>query len=180
MELRAKFQFFCSHYHFDLFDSLVEWWNEPVDTPPKEEFERGSFRGGKVLVFRTLADLNNHRFDVFTADKHVVPEGVDRVMAYNIDVPSGKITVFSLDEGQTVEIGQGKYVVYCRAFNIARELSRNENLTDEQFLQRDDLERYELVFVPGAITQEGVVFGPRTLEPFYDRRGAERAKWMSE
>ena len=172
----ARFRFFCSHNSFDVFDSSIEPWKEVSEflTLPRdqrvEQLKRGWYRNRNAIVYRTLADGNDHRIDIFTADQHVVPPDADRVMAHNIDVPSGRVTVFSLDSGETVDIGTGKFILYLRAYNLGRELGfENDTLSEEEFLRRDDLERYELVFVPGNIKEEGVIFGPPTLEPFYSR-----------
>jgi hypothetical protein len=107
MQLTRRFRFFCSHYSFDVFDSLVELLREASEIHrvlrERRGDQRGWYRTRNMLMHCTLADLNDHRFDIYTADHHTMPPDADRVLAHNIDVPSGKVTVFSLDWGESTQ-----------------------------------------------------------------------------
>ncbi|HWE94297.1 MAG TPA: hypothetical protein VG269_10060, partial [Tepidisphaeraceae bacterium] len=170
MELLASFRFFCSHNSFDVSDASVEPWNEPseLDGLTLDErtarLTRGWYRQGRSICFRTLVQSYDNRIDVFRATSHSLPRLADRVLAVNIGLPSGTLMIFGLDHGEQVSVGVGNYVLYCRAFNLGVEPPPEEPpLDDREFLLRDDLERFELVLVPGSVNQEGVIYGPQTL-----------------
>jgi hypothetical protein len=125
---------------------------------------RGWYRRGRCLAYRTLADGNDHRIDVYRASEIRINEDADRVMLHNLSVPSGTLTIFGLDVGEHVVVGAGDYVVQCRAYHLGVEMPYDQHLEDDAaFLAHDELERYELILVPGRTEREGVVFGPPTL-----------------
>jgi hypothetical protein len=178
MEKLAKLRFFCSHNCFQIFDSCVEPWGErtELDGLSREDasalLNRGWYRaGGGSIIYRTVADGNDHRIDVFRAPEAHIHEDADRILMHNLSLPSGKLVIFGLDSGETVEIGVGEYVVQCRAYSIGVEMPvDDDDLDDAAFLARNDLERYELILTRAKAEREGVVFGPVTLDSFYARR----------
>ena len=164
----ATFRFFCSHYAFELFDSSLEC-DFQRDTPSQEQYDRGWYRTGKAMLYSTVGHLNDHRIDVYIANEHSIPPQVDRVLANNFEFPSGEMIIYRVDTAEMVQIPAGNYAVYCRQFNLGVD-NWGEDLDDEQFFRRDDLERYELVIVPGDVKYEGVIYGPPTLDKFLARR----------
>src|SRR3954449_12712920 len=96
----ARIRFFCSHNCFEVFDADYEPWGQPSEmdglTPEgeRQQLSRGFYRRGESVIYRTVAHGNDHRIDVYVATEHTVPSGVDRVLAQNINLPSGKLTIF--------------------------------------------------------------------------------------
>jgi hypothetical protein len=179
MEHLATLRFFCSHNCFQVFDSGSEPWGEPTELDGRspdestELLDRGWYRGGHgSIVYRTVAHGNDHRIDVCRAPKTQINEDADRVMVHNLSLPSGTLVIFGLDVGERIHISPGEYVVQCRAYNLGVELPFDHCEDDRVFLNRADLERYELILTRGAAEREGVVYGPPTLTPFYERRSS--------
>ncbi len=172
MKLLASFRFSCSHNAFDVSDAGVEPWREPseLDGLPLEAhlrfLQRGWYKRGRSICFRTLVQSYDNRIDVLRSASHSVPPEADRVLAFNISLPSGTLMVLGLDHVEHVSVGAGDHTLYCRAFNLGVEPPPEAPLLDDgQFLRRNDLERFELVLVPGSVNQEGVIHGSHTLSP---------------
>jgi len=172
MEHLATFQFFASHNAFDVYDSADEPWNEPSEcdglAAPEQTkiLQRGWYRRGRSIVYRTLVDSYVNRIDFYRSAVAPGRDEAERVLVHNLSVPSGAVTIFSLDSGETVNIGAGDYSVYCRAFNLGVDLELEEIDADPQaYFTRTDMERFELIFVPGRVEVEGLIHGRATLWP---------------
>ncbi len=177
MDRIATIRFFCSHNCFQVFDATLEPWDELSElgglssSAITAKLLRGWYRAGRSLVYRTVADGNDHRIDVYHSPAEPLASPLaDRVLVHNLLLPSGRLTIFGLDYGETISVAAGAYIIYCRAFNLGIEAPLGEaRLPDDEFILREDLERYELVLVPGYTDREGVLCGPDTLEAFSSR-----------
>jgi hypothetical protein len=172
MERLASYCFFASHNSFDVFDAEITLWEEPseldglANAEQLARLERGWYRRGRAICYRTLVDSYVNRIDVYRAAEPPAADGADRVLAHDLSLPSGVLTIFSLDYGETIAVGPGDYTVYCRAFNLGEDLALDElEMESDEYLKRLDLERFELILVPGYRGHAGVVYGPPKLEP---------------
>ncbi|HUO08772.1 MAG TPA: hypothetical protein VM008_10760 [Phycisphaerae bacterium] len=165
----AQFRFFCSHNAFDLYDAQNDPLDLPVDInfPTSKQLQLGWYRRGDSICYRTVSWSNDHRIDITTSKSAPKLDKADRLLAHNLSFPTGQLTIFALDTGKSVSIKPGDYTVYCREFNLG--LYTMERLLDRDFLARNDLERYQLILVPGSVKNQGVIAGPPTLEPFQKR-----------
>ena len=172
----AQLRFFCGQNSFLVFDASREPPNQSTDlkqlsSPRNASKSPGWLRIGDAIAFQTVARGNDHRIDVWRTPELDLAKDADRVIQLNFSLPSGDLRIFSLDYGEIVELAASDYILQCRAYNLGRELPEDAPPEDDAaFLKRDDLERYELVLAPGKAQQEGVIFGPPTLEPFFARK----------
>jgi hypothetical protein len=167
----ATFRFFCSHNSFEVFDSDSKPWEDRWDElhglsseEKTAKLLRGWYRRSSSIVYRTVAQGNDHRIDIYWESKLTVNEDADRVLFHNISLPSGKLRIFGLDCGETITLKPGEYVIQCRAFNLDIELPYDQSISDDEFLRRDDLERYELILSPGTSEREGLILGFPSLD----------------
>ena len=163
-----RLTFSCSHNSFDVYDDALN----PLDHDDGGEngerdteairlsIERGCYRRGDAVHFRTAADGNYHRFDVFLSDSVLVKGNADRLIGVNLALPTGRFTVFGLDQGHYIDVPAGDYALYLRTCNAGQE---DCDATDDDVIRRDDLERYEIILVPGRAGREGVLDGPGTV-----------------
>ena len=176
MERLTSFRFFCSHNCFEVFDGDAkpweDWWSELHGLTSEEKtikLLRGWYRKSSSIVYRTVGQAYDHRIDVYRDSRLSVKEDADRVLLHNISFPSGKMTVFGLDYGETIALKPGDYVIQCRAFNLGVELPYDQSVPDDEFLKRDDLERYELILTPGTNKREGLISGVASLDQIEPR-----------
>lgn len=157
---------FCSHNSFDVYDDSLNplhdgsLYDRPADkTEWSRQLDRGYYCRGHAICFRTGLDTTL-RFDFCVSDIPPPKGTADRIIALPLDLPTGMLTIWALDEGRYVAVSPGLYGLYLRAFNTGVE---DDNAPDDDDVTaRDDLEWYELTLVPGPLERTGILEGPRT------------------
>lgn len=151
---------FADHYQFYLYDNYPAWWAEMPDWIENDHSRKGYICNGRTIYIGTQADSNNHWLEIYSSDRPPSFNQCERAIGLNIEVQSGEL-VFdtTLGNGVSMRLEPGKYVAYILQFNLGEEEIDSYRLSDEEFFQRTDLERYKIVLVPGTIKDEGVFKG---------------------
>lgn len=166
MRTLAAGRLFADHYQFQVHDAEA---NPYAEDPGWTEHRArlGYAHTATSVHVGTVAHLNDHWVTVHTADTPPPFRPHQRVVALNVSFPSGRGVVASLGEPVLeFEVEPGPYVLYVVASNPGVDLmslDEEGELTDAEIEARTDLERYDLVLVPGHGTPEGVVHGPEHL-----------------
>jgi hypothetical protein len=152
---------FADHYQFYIYDSTERYW-ETLGHWPGNTSRRGYMSSGRALGIATVADLNVHWLEVYR--NHIAPdlEECERALAFNFSITSGILSILCLadEEESTINIENGDYVIYILAYNLGvDEYSDSDDVSDKELEQMTDIERYQIVLVPGRIEIEGVIKG---------------------
>jgi hypothetical protein len=177
MQLLSEFDLFADHYQFFVYDSESEMCPESFYEEPDDQrsdfgcYDWGFITNGTTINFGTFAHLNSHWIQCYLADQQPDFEQAERVIALPLQVDSGKIAISDLiSEAPYTEITvmPGLHAVYCLAFNL--EIDQDEEavgnkfedptgLSESERRARFEAEYYQIVFVPGAPSEVGVVKG---------------------
>ena len=149
----------ADHAQFYVYDSSLNPF-EPFPTITERECRLGWTRNDNSIWYFTASQLWSHRLDIFVAPDPPAPGDSERMLAHNLDLPTGNLEVHE-QPGCSIFLRPGAYAIYLRAYNLGRQT--DEELPDSAFLARDDLERYELFVVPGVTQTEGVISGKELL-----------------
>ncbi len=153
---------FADNFQFYIYDPSKDPF-EPMPALEEPESRRGWTRNDNSIWYFTVGELNDHRVDIYLADAYEECPSAERLLVHNLSVKKA-LAVYDHEEESTVEVPSGDYAVYLRAFNLGvEEEGEDEDVEDDAFLLRDDLERYEIVLVPGSVETEGVIAGKPTL-----------------
>ena len=147
---------FADNHQFYVYDTSKDPF-EPMPDIGDLESRRGWTRNENSIWYFTVGEFNDHRLDIYLAAVYEDISGVERLLAHNLTIESGSFAVYDHEEEGSVEVPAGNYTVYLRAYHLGEE--SEDELEDEEILQRDDLERYEIVLVPGTVEAEGVIAG---------------------
>jgi hypothetical protein len=166
----ARFRLFADNYQFyinapNLITNPLEIFGA-VMSMTSADSERGWVRTDSTITLFTVEDCNDHRIDVFIGKEYDGHGNAQRVLVHSINLSRGKLLIFcGTDDFETeIQVPPGVYSIYTRVFNIGK--GTDDFIEDDQqFLERDDIERYEIVLIPGRTEKEGVIFG---AEKFYD------------
>ncbi|MDR2440108.1 MAG: hypothetical protein LBE12_12170 [Planctomycetaceae bacterium] len=166
----ARFRLFADNYQFyinapNLITNPLEVFGAVISMTPAD-FERGWVKTNSTITLFTVEDCNDHRIDVFVGEEYDGHGNAQRVLVHSLNLSRGILLIFcGTDAFETkIQVPAGCYSVYTRVFNIGKGTD-NFIEDDQQFLARDDIERYEIVLVPGSTEKEGVIFG---TENFHD------------
>ena len=163
----AKFRIFADNYQFYICDpdraTSMEKMFGAVINMSTAHCERGWTRTSSAITCFTIQDLNDHRIDVFVGKEYDGHNGATRVLCQTLNLSCGRLHLFGAVHDETeIRIPPGDYSIYVRGFNFGVGIEEFiEN--NEEFLERSDMERYEIVLVPGTAAKEGIVFGPENL-----------------
>jgi hypothetical protein len=149
----------ADHAQFYVHDSSVNPF-EPFPTITDRESRLGWTRNDNSIWYSTAGQLWSYRLDIFVAAHPPLPGDSERMLAHNLDLPTGNLVVHE-QPGCSIFLRPGSYSIYLRAYNLGCET--DEELPDPEFLAREDLERYELFIVPGVTQNEGVISGKEFL-----------------
>ena len=153
----------ADHGQFCAFDASVNP-HDPLPEITDEAVRRGWARTETTVYYFTVGHLWDFRLDVIRSSEPPSLANADRVVANTLNLPSGYLAVgnpIAANNMATGIVPPGRYTLYLRAFNLGTEA--DPDLPDHEFLERSDLERYELFVVPGETPQEGVILGRPTL-----------------
>jgi len=168
MQQIAKFRIFASDYQFYICDpdratNESEMFGAVMNLT-QADHERGWTRTSSTITCFTIEDRNNHRIDIFVGKEYDGHNDATRVLCQTLNLSKGRLDIFCGPFPDEVEIHvpPGDYSIYVRGFNFGVGTEKRiEN--NEEFLARSDMERYEIVLVPGKAAKEGIVFGPEKL-----------------
>jgi len=128
-----------------------------------EKTKRGYAGDQHTILVGTEADLNDHWVDLYQADENPNYDEYQRVFSLHFSSETGNILISSVvDDEPEIEanIGKGEYTIYIAGKNLGVDQSSLEEeaeLTDEEYKDRLDLERYSIFVVPGKPSIEGKV-----------------------
>ncbi|MDR0609728.1 MAG: hypothetical protein LBG58_06430 [Planctomycetaceae bacterium] len=160
----ARFRLFADNYQFyinatNLVTSPQEIFGAVMNMTEADS-ERGWVRTNSTITLFTVEDCNDHRIDVFIGKEYDGHGNAQRVLVHSLNLSRGKLHIFcGTDDFNTeIQVPSGVYSIYTRVFNIGK--GTDDFIEDDQqFLAHDDIERYEIVLIPGSIEKEGVIFG---------------------
>ena len=152
---------FADNFQFYVYDPSKDPF-EPMPEIDDEQSKRGWTRNENSIWYFTVGELNDHRVDIFLGDTFQENSEAERLLVHNLSIESGSFAIYDHEEDSKVEVPAGDYAVYLQAFNLGVE-DDDEELEDEEFFKRDDLERYEILLIPGLVDQEGVIAGKPAL-----------------
>jgi len=145
MKLLIEHQIFADHYQFYVFDGDLSPY-ENMEKWSDEAVKKGYISGSHAIGIGTVAHFNNHRVNVYINDYIRENSKADITHNHELTITSGTIKLTSPAYTKTEEpkstIPNGVYNVTIIGFNLGKE--DEDDLSDEELLQRDDLERYEI------------------------------------
>ena len=151
---------FADNFQFYVYDPSKDPF-DPMPIIDDAESKRGWTRNNNSIWYFTVGELNDHRVDIYTGGAYEEDPNALRVLVHNLSIESSSFAIYDHEEESTIEIPSGDYAVYLRAFNLGVE--SEDDLEDEAFFGRNDLERYELLLIPGTVEKEGLVSGKPDL-----------------
>ena len=165
MKRVATFRLFADNYQFYIVDpdrsgSASSMFGAVMQLTQADS-ERSWTRTDPSITIFTFEDCNDHRVDIFVGKEYDGHGDAQRVFVFPLRLSKGQMDITD-GMGPTenrIQVPSGEYAVYVRSFNLGKGI---EDFIEknEDFLARDDMERYEIVLVPGKPDQEGVIFGP--------------------
>jgi hypothetical protein len=151
----ARLRVFADHYQFLLFDPATDPFR-PFPQINEATSRRGWTRNAHALWIFTRAHLNAHRLDVSLAEQYRPDPSAARQTVHNFHLPGGALALFEHPNHVRFRIPPGAYKVHCRAYNLGSEDTHgSSDLSDDEFFQHDEWERYEIILVPGSTEHEG-------------------------
>lgn len=148
------YQFYLSDAKADLFEKSLNWTDERA--------RKRYISNGRTVYIGTRAHFNDHWLKVYLDNCQPNFDDCERVLALNIAIDSGQLLIATpIEDIALIDIPIGDYILYILAYNLGNE--EDTDLSDAEFEQRTDLERYVIVLVPGKIQAEGVLKGQQTL-----------------
>lgn len=159
MQILGAARIFASHYQLVICDDPGAF--SEASNWGRGDVERGFAGNEHFWMVGTEADLNDHWVEVAIANEPPAPELWQRITCVGLRCSTGQIHVMSVIDDTpplTLSLPQGEYSVFVADCNFGvDQLSLGEDrvLTDEQLAQRQDLEWYRIVIVPGKPLQQG-------------------------
>jgi hypothetical protein len=152
---------FADHYQFYIYDSTEDYWKSLGDWPDGTS-SRGYMSSERAVGIGTVADLNNHWLEVYLSNIAPDLEECARALAFNFSITSGILSILGLadEEESKINIENGDYVLYILAYNLGVDC---REMDDEKIEQMTDIERYQIVLVPGRTENEGVIKGEQYI-----------------
>jgi hypothetical protein len=154
-------------------EALPDWTEE-------EHGEKGYMANGSAIGLLVYGGTSLYWLEVYLHDNLPTFEECDRVLAFNLEIASGKLIISDIfnacsDEGAiNLLVEAGSYVVYILGYNLvygndiydglftemyklsAEELDKE---IDRELEKRTDIERYEIILVSGKTQIEGAIKG---------------------
>lgn len=153
---------FADHYQFYISDAKADLFEKSLDWMADDHARKGYISNEKTVYIGTLAHFNDHWLKVYLANIQPNFDDCERVLALNIAIDSGQLLIATpIVDIASLDLPIGNYIVSILAYNLGNE--EDADLTDAEFEQRTDFERYVIVLVPGKIQAEGVLKGQQTL-----------------
>lgn len=149
-------EIFADHYQFYIFDESFNHFDEPrLDWNSAERLEFGYLATERAIYVSTVAHLNRHRLKVFLDETPLAQYERTFYTRLRVDGSAIKISAPANAEEDDLEIqvAPGAYNVWVCSRNIGiDELSTDpdsdDQLSEEEFLHREDLEVYDLFIQP--------------------------------
>jgi len=161
--LLATTRLLADHGQFFAYDASVDPYESfPVIT--EDTTRRGWARTDRAIYYFTAGQLWDFRLDLFRDTQPPHLDDADRVLGHTLYLSSSTLAVGNpVADGNvtTIDLPQGPHSLFLRAFHLGVEASAY--VEDDEFLRRSDLERYEIIVVPGQLAEEGVLLGRQTL-----------------
>lgn len=149
---------FADHYQFYLYDEGFEHYEEPnLNWQSGQKLEFGYMAVPRAIYVSTVAHLNSHRVRVYVGDRP--HEAYERVVTSNLSIESGVLLIAAPtdlpEDILKVQVKPGDYECFVCSSAVGvdeldKEPDRDEPLSDEEFLKRDDFEHYDVYLLPVA------------------------------
>lgn len=129
----------------------------------KEKTQRGYAGDSNTIMIGTEADLNDHWVELYQTESIPCLQKFQRVYCLFFACEKGKVVVSSvIDDVAAIEsdLPIGDYTVYIAAINLGVDqlsLGEDSELSDEEYKERYDIERYEIFIVAGKPNMEGKI-----------------------
>jgi hypothetical protein len=147
MKPNQVLRIFADHYQFFVYDGDSNPF-DPLPLYSEETVVRGWTRTERAVAFSTVSHLNDHRLDVFYG-KPPALAGHDRATIHGLHLRLGSLALYDTEDQELASLSPGNYAIVMVAYNLGAEQSMEEDeLSDEDFLQRDDWERYAMYVYP--------------------------------
>jgi hypothetical protein len=151
-EWRRRLLVFADHYQFCLYDAAHDPFT-PFPSFGEKEQKEGCSVSKHAIWYFTRAHRNLHRVDIGIANSPVHGSTAERMLVHRLEAPSGRVAIYQHEEKSDLNLAPGTYSIYTTAYNLGKEKQPGESADDHELLQRDDLERYEIVIVPDIGTR---------------------------
>jgi hypothetical protein len=153
MKLLGSSRIFASNYQLMITDSMSREITDEMNWD--EDKTKSGFAGDQhTILVGTEADLNDHWVDLYKSDVGPNLDEYQRVFILYFSNETGKVLVSS------VIVEKGDYTIYVAGKNLGVDqlsLGEETELTDDEYKERLDLERYSIFIVVGKPTVEGKV-----------------------
>lgn len=148
----------ADHYQFYLYDEGFQHYEEPLlDWQSSQRLEFGYLAVPRAIYVSTVAHLNSHRLRVYVGERP--HEEYERVFTWNLLIESGVLLIAAPtdlpEDILKVQVKPGGYECFVCSSAVGvdeldTEPDRDEPLSDEEFLKRDDFEHYDVYLSPLA------------------------------
>lgn len=109
-----------------------------------EDYRNGGRQiNDELIEFYSVGDPTSIRVDVWASESPDLAEGQVTRFKQTLKIAKGSLDVWSVDEPESVKIESGVYDV--EVIVITEGMHSERILTDREWFQRDDLERYNVV-----------------------------------
>jgi hypothetical protein len=166
----------ADYRQFEIYDSgkdpgTLPDWNEGDNN------KKGYMSNESIISISVYGGTFEYWLEVYLNDDLPDFDNVDRVLAFNLKIASGKLIISDImnasHEGAiNLFVEPGSYVVYILGYNLVYgndvydelfdeldELSEEEK--DRVLENKTDMERYKIILIPGKTESEGVIKGEK-------------------
>ena len=150
--LAATAIIFADHHQFYVYDSSYDHYGDPrLDWKQAPRLAYGYLATERAVYVSTVAALHTHRLRVFV--NQAPGAGYKRVFSADLSIDSGTLAISApandREDDVLIDLPAGAYRLSVCSNNLGTdelnvEPDRDEPLDDEAFLQRDDIEYYDL------------------------------------
>jgi len=160
MEHLGSSRIFASNYQLMFTDSMSREITEEMNWNDEKSL-RGYAGDIHTVLVGTEADLNDHWVDLYLTDTAPNFDKYQRVVCLYFSNETGKLLVSSvIDDEPSIEaeLKKGDYTIYVTANNLGVDqlsLGEDAELSDEEYKERLDLERYSIFVIAGKPFQQG-------------------------
>jgi len=153
---------FASNYQLMITDSMCRVITDDMNWDD-EKAERGYAGDQHTILVGTEADLNDYWVDLYQTESKPNYDDYQRVFSLYFSSETGKVLVSSVIDNEPsidAKIGKGDYTIYMAGKNLGVDqlsLGDETELTDAEYKDRLDLERYSIFIVAGKPSVEGKV-----------------------
>jgi hypothetical protein len=170
---------FADYSQFRIYDSGSNAIGALPDWNEGDNAEKGYMMNVSAISMFVYGGTFEYWLEVYLSDDLPGFNDVDRVLAFNLNIASGKLIISNIfnssrDEGViNLFVEAGSYIVYIFGYNLIRGNDVYDELFDESFDElseeekdrviesETDMERYKIILIPGKTESEGIIKGEK-------------------